>query len=233
MKTLTVRMRNWKFSHVDASKLEIPADCYSVQSVFVRSCEYSVWSKLSLYVVACYFTQKIQISPNGPSTPLYTLGSFGCLLLSSLLTFCWAFVRLQFDDCTFLVLFLLWLGSIIQRDRLLCLARSLLGTLADILIGLLSQFQWKALIFDIDILLFSSLNIPHLMLYLCLVREWRMLHIQNWKCSCQKIILLTIQNTHPKIFSSSIFRIDFSSELLKASSARLRGFKYISKLAWF
>lgn len=79
----------------------------------------------------------------------------------------------------------------------------------------------------------SSLNIPHLMLYLCLVRERRMLHIQNWKCSCQKIILLTIQNTHPKIFSSSIFRIDFSSELLKASSARLRGFKYISKLAWF
>lgn len=159
-------MRNWKFSHVDESKLEIPADCYSVQSVFVRSCECSVWSKLSLYVVACYFTQKIQISPNGPSTPLYPLGSFGCLLLSSLLTFCWAFVRLQFDDCTFLMLFLLWLGSIIQRDRLLCLARSLLGTLADILIGLLSQFQWKALIFDIDILLLLH---PSIFLILCFI----------------------------------------------------------------
>lgn len=108
--------------------------------------------------------RRFKFHPVGPSAPLHTLGSFGCLSLRSLLTFYWAFVRLQFDDCIFLVLYLLWLGSITQRDRLLCLACSLLRTPADILIGLLSQLQWNVLIFGIDILL---LPYPSIFLILC------------------------------------------------------------------
>lgn len=205
-----------------------------IATVCSGSCDFSVcWHSLYM-LLPVILLRRLKSHPMGHSAPLHIIGSFCCLSLRSLLTFCWTFVRTQFDDVTFLVLFLLWLGSITQRDRLLCLGRSLSWIPADILIGLPSQFQWNVLIFDIDILLLPH---PLTILILCfkfaLLENRRMSHIRNWKCSCQKIILLTIQHTHSMIFSSSIFGVDFSSELIKASSARLSDFEYISKLAWF